>query len=290
VTTQTPDAQGLTIGDLAGRTGLTPATLRAWESRHGFPVPLRRASGHRRYDERDVALVRQVLRRRDAGVRLDVAIADAAASRSVLTTPTASVFAELRGAHPHLAPQKLRKQTLLALTWAMEDECCARAQRPRLFGAFQREAFYRQARSRWRELARTAEVTVVLADFGSRSTSCTETPGVDTVHLPEEAPMRREWSLVCDAPDHAAALAAWEIPGQVDMPDKDRVFEAVWTLDPREVRDAARLCARLVDVLVPDHRYDWSTLEEVPAAATSDLRAATSLFQRMTEYLDRGSR
>jgi DICT domain-containing protein len=298
VSTQTPDAQGLTIGDLAGRTGLAPATLRAWEARHGFPVPSRRASGHRRYDERDVALVRQVLRRREAGVRLDVAIADAAASRSVLTSGTTSVFAELRGSYPHLAPQKLRKQTLLALTWAMEDEGCARAQRARLFGAFQRAEFYRRARPRWRELARTAEVTVVLADFGADSgadsgvdtSSRTGAPGVDAVHLPDEAPMRREWALVCDAPDHAAALAAWEIPGQADVPDRDRVFEAVWTLDPREVRDAARVCARLVDALEPDHRHDWSALEEVPPAAPADLRAATALFQRMTEYLDRGCR
>jgi DICT domain-containing protein len=223
-------------------------------------------------------------------VRLDVAIADAAASRSALRSSTTSVFAELRGSYPHLAPQRLRKQTLLALTWAIEDECCARAQRPRLFGAFQREEFYRRARQRWRELARTAELTVVLADFGAKSSSRTEPPGVEAVHLPEEAPMRREWALVCDAADHAAALAAWEIPGQADVPDKDRAFEAVWTLDPREVRDAARVCARLVDVIEPDHRHDWSALEEVPGTAPADLRGATTLFQRMTEYLDRGSR
>ena len=293
MTTQTSDAQGLTIGDLAGRTGLTPATLRAWETRHGFPVPSRRASGHRRYDERDVALVQQVLRRREAGVRLDAAIADAAASRAVLTAPTTSVFAELRRTFPHLAVQKLRKRTLLALTWAMEDECCARAQRPRLFGAFQRESFYRQAQPRWQELARTSEVAVALADFGamrSGGTGGTEPGGIEVVHLPEEAPMRREWSLVCDAPDHAAALAAWEVPGQVGVPDKDRVFEALWTLDPREVRVAARVCAELVDVLLPESTYDWSGLEQLPAAASTDLRAATSFFQRMTAYLDRGGR
>ena len=31
----------LTIGDLADRTGVPPATLRSWEARHGFPVPVR---------------------------------------------------------------------------------------------------------------------------------------------------------------------------------------------------------------------------------------------------------
>jgi MerR family transcriptional regulator, light-induced transcriptional regulator len=102
--------------------------------------------------------------------------------------------------------------------------------------------------------------------------------------------MRREWSLVCDAPGHCAALAAWEIPGQTDVPDKDRLFESVWTVDPHEVRDATRVCAQLVDVLVPGHAHDWSSLDSMPERASSDLRATTVFFQRMVAYLDRGRR
>jgi MerR family transcriptional regulator, light-induced transcriptional regulator len=321
VTTEPAVAQALAISDLARRTGLTPATLRAWETRHGFPVPTRRASGHRRYDERDVELVKEVLRRRDAGVRLEVAIADASASRAVLTSPTTSVFAELRRRHPHIAPQLLRKSTLLALTWAMEDECCARAQRPVLFAAFQQERFFRQAEPRWRELARTARSAVVFADFAGAPApgapaagasaagasaagahaagapaATAPAPGAPApgalheVHLPEEAPMRREWSLVCDAPEHVAALAAWELPGQSDVPDADRLFESVWTLEPRAVRDAARVCAQLADVLDPSAGHDWSDLEAVAPEPSDDLRAATSLFQRLVAYVDRGRR
>src|SRR3954449_9295044 len=122
-----PPGQDLTIGDLARRTGLTPAVLRMWETRHGFPTPARLESGHRRYDEQHVALVKQVLRRRDAGIRLDVAIVEAIGST---LSGTPSVFAELRKRHPHLAPYRLRKSTLLALSWALEDEFCARAERP----------------------------------------------------------------------------------------------------------------------------------------------------------------
>ena len=288
MTTEAAFAQDLTISDLARRTGLTPATLRAWESRHGFPVPSRRASGHRRYDERDVALVKEVLRRRDAGVRLEVAIADASASRAVATTPTTSVFAELRRRHRHIAPQLLRKSTLLALTWAMEDECCARAQQPLLFGAFQRRQFFDRARPRWEELARTARSAVVFADFGAEGSGVSG--GIQAVHLPEEAPMRREWSLVCDAPDHTAALAAWELPGQRDVADGDRLFEAVWTLEPAAVRDAARVCAQLTDVLAPAAGHDWSPLDEVAPQTSDDLRAATSLFHRLVAYVDRGRR
>lgn len=285
--TNNASAQGLTISDLAGRTGVAPATLRAWEARHGFPVPYRRASGHRRYDEHDVALIREVLRRREAGVRLESAIADAAASSAVLATPTTSVFAELRRAHPHLPPQRLRKATLLALSWAMEDECCARAQTPRLFAAFQEARHFGGAELRWAELARTSRSAVVFADFGADGR--TTRSGVRLVHLPAEAPMRREWSLVCDAPDHVAALAAWELPGQQEVADRERLFEAVWTLEPQAVRDAARVCARLSDVLDPAHR-DWSDLEEVVPQPSADLRAAVSMFQRLVSYLDSGHR
>jgi hypothetical protein len=56
-----------------------------------------------------------------------------------------SVFAGLRRRHPELVPQVLRKVTLLALTRAIEDECCARAERPVLFASFQREPFFRQS-------------------------------------------------------------------------------------------------------------------------------------------------
>jgi DICT domain-containing protein len=292
VTTKPPDAQplssrsrrtdGLTISDLARRTGLTPATLRTWESRHGFPRPKRLDSGHRRYDEHDVTLVQQVLRRRDAGVRLEVAISEAAEAQGA---PAASVFAELRRRHPQLQPQTLRKATLLALSWAMEDECCARAQRPLLFGAFQHARFFGHSAKRWAELARTAEQTTVFADLGDGNVS--QVAGVRMVALPREAPLRREWVLVCDAADYPACLAAWELPGQDDVPDRERLFETVWTLEPRAVRDAARTCAQLADRLEPAGAGAHpEALAGTPGEASADLRQATSLFARLVAYVD----
>ncbi len=44
----------LTIGALAERTGMQPATLRMWEQRHGFPRAQRLPSGHRRYPVAEV--------------------------------------------------------------------------------------------------------------------------------------------------------------------------------------------------------------------------------------------
>src|SRR5215218_1074717 len=112
----------LSIGDLADRTGVKPATLRMWESRHGFPRAERRESGHRRYSEIYVELVRQILRRQDAGARLDVAIAELALLHAGVDEPPGAptVYAVLRRRHPALVPQRLKKSTLIALSWAIE--------------------------------------------------------------------------------------------------------------------------------------------------------------------------
>ena len=274
----------LTIGDLARRTGLTPAVLRTWETRHGFPVPKRLESGHRRYDESDVALVERVLRRRDAGIRLEVAIAEAAAS----TAPeTPSVFAELRRRHPHLMPHRLRKSTLLALSWALEDECAARAESPMLWGAFQEERFWAPSVPRWNELARVARSTMVMADFTEIADA--DDPRRPTqVPLADDAPMRREWVVVCDAVDLPACLAAWELPGQRTVADRDRLFEAVWTIEPQPVRDAARVCAQVAqNAGVAEAAPLLYELAEDVAPRALDVAGAATLFSRVVAYVDR---
>ncbi len=275
----------LTIGELARRTGLNAPTLRMWEERHGFPVPQRLPSGHRRYDARNVDLVAQVLRRRDAGVRLETAIAEVS---SAAREPTASVFAELRRSQPQLQPQRLRKSTLISLSRALEDEACARAQRPWLFGAFQRERYYRRSESRWTDLARTARGTWVMAELAAETASAHGTDGGPVlVGLPASAAMTREWSVVCLAADLPAALSAWELPGQHGVAERDRIFEAVWTVAPGPVRDAARCCARLVAELGPDTTAVLEDAGHPVSAGSGDLAQAVTLFNRVLAYVDR---
>lgn len=277
-------APNLTIGDLARETGLTPPVLRAWESRHGFPRPARLESGHRRYSREQVALVRQVLRRKDAGIRLEVAIAEVLAS----TEPDRpSVFATLRRRHPQLAPSRLRKSTLLALSWALEDHCCALADSPVLFGAFQRQRYWEPAEARWTELARVARSTMVFADF--EAVADVDPGGRPTrVPLGAAAPMRREWVVACDSPTHSACLSAWELPGQHGVPQKERLFEAMWTIDPHAVRDATRVCAAVAaEAAAPGAAALQYALADEPSARFADPVGATALFNRVVEYVDR---
>ena len=271
----------LTISDLAERTGIPPATLRSWESRYGFPRPIRLAGGHRRYAEPDVAAVLEVLRHRDSGLALEAAV------RRATTEPLQlrSVHAELRRRHSELTAQLLSKTSLLAISHAIEDECCALAAQPLLFGGFQRGAFLRESYARWVELARTARAAVVFADLAAPRAP---RPGLPIeVALPRDAPLNREWIVVCDAPDLPACLAAVERPGQEGVPDSQRRFEAVWTVDPRAVRHASRVAAALAD----EYRPGWRSAELAvpdgePPTASADLQRASRLLNRVMGYLD----
>jgi DICT domain-containing protein/predicted DNA-binding transcriptional regulator AlpA len=271
----------LTISELAERTGVAPATLRSWESRYGFPEPSRLAGGHRRYGEPDVEAVREVLRQRNSGFALEAAVRRVKAP----SLGTRSVHAELRRQHPELVPQLLTKTSLVALSHAIEDECCARAEEPLLFGGFQRDRFLRESYARWVELARTARAAVVFSDLADPPPVRRGLP--IEVPLPVDAPLNREWLIVCDAPDLPACMAAIERPGQDDAHDSRRRFEAVWSVDPRAVRYASRVAAMLAD----DYRPEWRTEDNVgldgePPSASGDVRRASDLLNRMMSYLD----
>ena len=277
------DPAGLSIGDLAERTGVSTATIRMWETRHGFPRPERLASGHRRYTEADVTALAHVVRRRDAGVRVDAAIAEAVAAKP---PSSPSVYAELRRRHPGLQVQRLRKRTLLALSWAIEDEFLARADHAHVFGAFQHERRFLEAEERWNEMARVARTALVLADFPSGVPGPAEGP--TRVQLAPDAPMRREWALVCDGPGLPVALTAWELPGQGGVPQQRRVFEACWSTDPVAVRDASRVCVRIaVAADAPVGAPLVRELEQAPVQDATDPALLTALFDRLLGHLDR---
>lgn len=56
-------------------TGLSSATLRAWERRYGVCAPQRSESGYRLYSDRDIALLRWLKRRIDEGITISQAVA-----------------------------------------------------------------------------------------------------------------------------------------------------------------------------------------------------------------------
>ncbi len=55
-------------------TGVSAATLRAWERRYGVPDPDRTGSNYRLYSERDIALIRWLTQRVEAGLSISQAV------------------------------------------------------------------------------------------------------------------------------------------------------------------------------------------------------------------------
>ena len=277
----------LTIREVARETGVPEGTLRMWETRYGFPAPQRLPSGHRRYTDDDVESVRQVARDREAGLSMKAAIDRV---REAAGEPDVSIFAGIRRPRPDLQPYVLPKAALIGLSHAIEDECAARAERPVLFATFQRRRFWQHAEPRWREFARTAHSTIVFADFERAKVP-------DDRHEPVELPigrsdpLGREWSVVCDGADYAAFLSAWERPGQDRLPDADRRFEAVWSVEPSLVREAARIAASYAERTEPAVAERFSDrLRPMPPPSSEDLRRAGALANRMVSYVSEAVR
>lgn len=272
----------LTIGEVSDRTGVAVATLRVWELRHGFPVPQRLDSGHRRYQLDDIETIREVLRLRGAGMQLDAAIERAVRDAHQLSTEPHSIFAELRRLHPSMPVHRLTKATLIGLSHAIEDELSTRAERAVLFGGFQREALYRVERDRWKALARVSRATFVFADFAEAAPD----GRLVTVPLPEDAPMRAEWVVGCDAPGLSVVLSAWQLPGQEHVPDRARRFDSLWTLDPVPVRDACLASLRVAAAAGIGTAALVERLASTPPSSEIDPGQATALVHRVLSYVD----
>jgi DICT domain-containing protein len=274
----------LAIKDLAEATGLAPGTIRMWEQRYGFPEPERTAGGYRQYTAHDVQTLRRALGFRERGLSVPAALERARARPGVSDSP--SIYAAVAGS-AGVSARVLRKRTLLRLSRAIEDETLAHAAAPVCFAAFQQTRFYRPVEHRYREIARTADAAAVFADFDEVRHTPSEASQLPIA--PDEA-LGNEWAVVVDAPGYAACLLAWEQPGREESGgpgDDDRRFEALWTIDPHVVREAALVGARLAAREDAEYgRRLEELLAERPLAMESPLPALTALTNRAIAYLD----
>ena len=274
--------KGLAIKDVAELTGIAAGTIRMWEQRYGFPEPERTSAGYRVYSDDDVAGLRRVLAYRERGLSVPAAV-DRARS-SALATDRPSLYGVLAGLDAPLASQVLKKRTLMAISRAIEDETIARAAAPVVVASFQSERNYRAVEHRYRALARTAEVVLAFADF-ARLAGGGETP-VEVPIEPDDG-LGNEWAVVVDAPGYCACLLAWEQPRSEPVPNRDRTFEAMWTLDPHVARRATQVAATLARRADPalGERMD-ALLDERPLAMEQPAPCLTAVTNRIVGYLE----
>jgi DICT domain-containing protein len=275
----------LAIKDIAARTGLAPGTIRMWEQRYGFPEPQRTPSGYRRYSDDDVEAVRRVLAYRDRGLSITAAIDRARESASPTDRP--SIFAAVVTSDPAASPRVLRKSTLVALSRAIEHETLAHAASPVIFSAFQHVSAYRAVEHRYRRLAHFADAVAVFADFDAVAH---DDRAPSQIPIEHDASLGNEWAVVVDAPGYAACLLAWEQPGRIEPGgdrDRDRRFEALWTMDPHATRRAAQVAARLAgraDVAYGERLEGM--LAERPMSVETPAPALTALANRAVAYVE----
>lgn len=276
----------LHISDVAEQTGIAAGTLRMWEQRYDFPEPERTPAGHRRYPAATVTILLEVNALREQGLSVGSAI-DRARERGRLETDRPSIYATVLGSPRTPPAQLLRKSTLISMSRAIEDEAMSNAAAPVAFGAFQEAGFFAAAEERYHELARMADGVAVFADFPE----VRDADGLVELPIAPEDALGNEWAVIIDAPGYAACLLAWEPPGQEaergGAEDRDRRFEAIWTLDPEVTRQAATTAARLAgrcDAAVGE-RFA-GLLAERPLAMERPAPALTALTNRIVRYLD----
>jgi DICT domain-containing protein len=276
----------LAIKDLAERTGVAAGTIRMWEQRYGFPEPARTAAGYRIYTEQDVVALRRVLADRNRGLSVPAALERARSLEGSTDRP--SIFAALASGDVPVRPQRLRKPTLVALSRAIEEEALARAAGPVVIGAFQSERNYRAVEHRYRRLAHMADAVGVFARFPALRIEAEDEPA--EIPIVASDALGHEWAVIVDAPGYAACLVGWETPESAaagGLPARERVFEAVWTMEAPVVRRAAQVGAALAARAAPE----WSErllaiLADRPLAIETPTPGLTALTNRMIGYLD----
>lgn len=96
----------------------------------------------------------------------------------------------------------------------------------------------------------------------------------------------REWAIVCDAPRHGVCLSGWEsLPSP--SAGAERVFEALWSVEPEVVREAARICAEIAAAAAPSLIDPVrARLDATPSQTASDqLVLATAITNRALSSL-----
>ena len=230
-----------------------------WEQRYGFPEPGRTPRGYRRYTRgrRGGAAARRSPTA-SAGLSVPAALERARAAAGATDRPS------IYGAVAARRPRRARR-------------CCAsRTLMRALPGDRGRDAGPRRRADRVRRLPARALLPRRRAPLpaagagGRRRGRVRRLPGgPPAARRPVEIPIARddalgnEWAVVVDAPGYAACLLAWEQPG-VGEPggarDRDRRFEAIWTLDPGATRRAAQVAARLAGRADPAWRATCAAL------------------------------
>jgi DICT domain-containing protein len=191
-----------------------------------------------------------------------------------------SIFNGLRLRHPQQPVLVLPEPFMQAISRALERTASAHPDGI-LAATFQRLPASRIAEPRWTRLALTAQSVVLFAGYPHHE----YVDGVWHVPVSPDTPLGEEWAVVCDTPSWWGCLVGREVQG-ARRPAPNRAFEAMWSLEPDVVRDAARIAATLAtDHGVDLHEAVASRLRRAPDVPASTLRETSCVTNRVLEEL-----
>ena len=142
----------ISIGALSKATGVPTETIRTWERRYGYPVPVRRESGHRRYPLSTIERLRLIKRALDLGHK---------PSTIVSATPD-TINALLTVSEPPASANAGQRALLEADTSSLPED---QARWMELVKAFDGDALARLMRREWNELGAIQFINQRLVPF-----------------------------------------------------------------------------------------------------------------------------
>ena len=112
-----PNEPKFTIKSVATQTGIRPVTLRAWERRHEILTPFRADNHYRLYSERDIAILRWLKYRVDAGIPIGSAVSElrSMTSNSIWPEAIPQVPQHTPGTQASATPTQFARQLAQAL-------------------------------------------------------------------------------------------------------------------------------------------------------------------------------
>ncbi len=170
--------------------------------------------------------------------------------------------------------------TLLAISHGLEDAVIRHRLRGTFYAGFQRFSAFLPQVNRFARLAvRCGDVVV----FGVPDAPTLAIPNVTYVELSPDAPLAREWFIVFDRPELAAALLTREIGATDDMLTtfgRGRYYQGVLSFDPALVTAAQTALARAL-------ARTASAKPDASAAPPAPYQTFLQIFSRSLEKRNR---
>ena len=135
------------------------------------------------------------------------------------------------------------RRTMNVISHEIENATLLDGGHTRIFSSFQRMSKFIPQVERYRMIAQRAESVFV---FGIPDVRPPEIPNVTYVELSPDDHLSKEWFLVSYGRDFASALATEELT-DIDDPDRERMFEGIWTFEVSLISILETWLTRVVD-------------------------------------------